>query len=102
MSEIKTITPEQLEKAKAAVECIAQALGEVWRSVKEAFKKITSGFMDALLHSLNNTKWWHLYKYSKKRRVRKKYRDKLMRLLLSKLRAIKEVNPAEIKGEVTI
>lgn len=88
------IAPEQMENIKATLMRIGQELTKIFRKVKEALAKQFNGLMDALLHSLNKTKWWHLYKYSKKRRVRKKYRDKLMRLLLSEMRAINKAREA--------
>lgn len=33
----------------------------------------------------DNPRWWHIYTHTKKRRIRKKYRDKLMRQLASKM-----------------
>ena len=51
--------------------------------------------MDGLLYVANeHPKWWHLYRYSKKRRVRKKYRRKLMQQLLSKIKALNETREA--------
>lgn len=89
MPELKNITPEQFENAKAAVVRCAQALVEMWRRVRAQLLKNMAKFMDGLLYAANtNPKWWHLYKHSKKRRVRKKYRDRLMRQLNQKLAAI--------------
>lgn len=89
MSELKNITPEQFENAKAALVRVAQALGETWRRVRAQLLKNMTKFMDCLLYAANtNPKWWHLYKHSKKRRVRKKYRDRLMRQLNQKLATI--------------
>lgn len=84
-----------LERAAEAFENIKKILVELWRKVKKIIIKFSSAFVDGLLRSANEyPKWWHLYKYSKKRRVRKKYRDKLMRQLLCKMRALNETREA--------
>lgn len=48
--------------------------------ITEAIKPLTSLITDLMLYAANcNPKWWHYYKHSKKLRIRKKYRDKLVR-----------------------
>lgn len=84
-----------LEQAAEAFENIKKKLVELWRKVKKIIIKNASTLMDGLLRIANeHPKWWHLYRYSKKRRVRKKYHDKLMRQLLSKIRALNETREA--------
>lgn len=91
MGDNMILTPEATE----ALERLAQAAREVCERILEAFRElakelskiwgnITDSFMDYMLWVVNdNPKWWHLYKHAKKRRTRKKYRNRLMRQLLS-------------------
>lgn len=104
-----TLTPEQQEAIKKAADLMAKVwetvkavldqLKEIARSIWEqvcelyahaelAARKGINNLMDAMLYAANdNPKWWHLYKHAKKYRTRKKYRNRLMQQLLSKLRA---------------
>lgn len=84
------LTPEQIK----AFEILAQNALELYERIFEALRelanvvtKIVNNIVDKLLHFTNdNPKWWHLYKHAKKYRTRKKYRNRLMRKLLSTLR----------------
>ncbi len=79
-AEGELITPEQIINIK-------KTITEAWRKIKKIIIKSADLLVDAFLRATNeHPKWWHLYKYSKKRRVRKKYRRKLMQQLLSKTR----------------
>jgi hypothetical protein len=59
------------------------------RVVTEEIKEtILSGFLpmirkinDSFIHCISSPREWHLMKYSKKQRIRKKYRDRLLRRL---------------------
>lgn len=97
------LTPEQAAEVGAkltaisaeAFENIKNNLVELFRKVKKIIIKNASMLVDGLLRIANeHPKWWHLYRYSKKRRVRKKYRRKLMQQLLSKMRALNEMREA--------
>lgn len=70
------------QKAQEFMDWAFQTAGALAKFAAEAASK----FMDALLYSANtHPKWWHLYKYAKKRRTRKKYRRRLMKQLNMKL-----------------
>ena len=96
-----TLTVEQavaiMEAVKPVIikliDTIAQALWEfadwvcnVLRKVAVAVAKAASILVDSLLYTANEyPKLWYLYKHTKKARIRKKIRQRLMKQLLRKL-----------------
>lgn len=85
------LEPLEEPEASESLERLAQAACEVCERILELSKiwsNTKNSFMDYMLCVVNdNPKWWHLYKHAKKRRTRKKYRNRLMRQLLSIQRA---------------
>lgn len=81
------------EVVKQYVDTMVKIIAPIWERCKEEVERagIESAYgitdlMDALLYAANdNPRWWHIYTHTKKRRIRKKYRDKLMRQLVSKM-----------------
>lgn len=79
---------EMIERAKAAIQKLAEQLAEMARTAAQIVRDYVSKFVDALLYNANDhPKWWHLYKHAKKARTRKKYRRRLMQQLVTKLAA---------------
>ena len=68
-----------------AVKEIATKLIELLRPVMRAAGKIIGNLWDKLGRAVAPPKWWHLYKHSKKARVRKKYRKRIGRLICAAL-----------------
>ncbi len=68
-----TFTPES---AAALAEMMKPAIDMAWGMAITLF----------LVESMN-PKWWYLYKHAKKRRVRKKYRNRLVREVVHQMRA---------------
>lgn len=82
MAKKMSLTPELVVKIKAAI-CEITAI--IKRIVADVAKK-SKQLVDTFLYVANdNPKWWHLYKYAKKARTRKKYRHLLMRQLCKRL-----------------
>jgi Mg2+ and Co2+ transporter CorA len=80
---------ETLQQASEAMKKLADAIMEALKPVIEAFKRWAKALWDKLMKAaaMNaNPKWWHYYKHSKSKRIRKKYqtriRDYLMKLLI--------------------
>lgn len=69
----------------AKVRDIAAILIERMKPVVEAAAKIIGSLWDKLGRAVAPPKWWHLYKHSKKARVRKKYRKRIGRLICAAL-----------------
>ena len=69
----------------AKVRDIAEKLVELLKPVMEATAKIIGSLWDKLGRAVAPPKWWHLYKHSKKARVRKKYRKRIGRLICAAL-----------------
>lgn len=79
------------ETTKAVVEALAAAaniireVGEMLTHFASSFVKVLKNFMNVALGIILwaagqvNPKYWHYYKHAKRRRIRKKYRDKLFR-----------------------
>lgn len=89
-------SPEQIkalyEKCKEVIERVVQVIREVWARIMEICGPVIDWFVkeatDALLKAANNhPKWWHLYRYAKKGRTRKKYKRLLMRQVVATLAA---------------
>lgn len=82
------ITPEQVAEIKEKLKKLAEAFTRIREGIAAAVAKINKGlaemvrYSDAHLHTVcDNPKHWHLYKNAKKLRTRKKYRNKLKRLV---------------------
>ena len=85
---VPAITPEQAAALKETLNKIAEVFTQIWEGIAATFNKISEGianlhkYSDAHLHTVcDNPKHWHLYKHAKKLRTRKKYRNKLKRLV---------------------
>ena len=86
---------ELYEAMKPAIANVAKAIRlfndravEVFAKLSKNIRKTMNKIIDNMLyHANDNPKWWHLYKHSKKFRIRKKYRRRLMQQLLRKLEA---------------
>ena len=82
------IAPEQWAKLTESFKLIGEAFNLALGAAAETCAKIIAGlahvyiYSDAMLAAAcDNPKHWHLYKHSKKLRVRKKYRNELKRLV---------------------
>ena len=65
--EIK-LDPELVEKFQTAICECAEVLKEVIKRISAFVAKKSKQLVDVLLYVTNdNPKWWHLYKYAKKR-----------------------------------
>ncbi len=65
------------------VERIAEAIAPILKQLGKWIEKIYDAMLNA---AADNPRHWHLYKHAKKARTRKKYRRRLERALLAKLR----------------
>ena len=78
-----------MDSVRKAIESVSQAAKQItsaWReTVTEISRKANEYIERALYMANDNPRWWYLYKHSKKWRVRKKYRRKLMQQLCRKL-----------------
>lgn len=75
--------PELVEKFQAAICELAEGIKELIKRIAAFVAEKTNKLIDCLFYVTNdNPKWWHLYKYAKKARTRKKYRHLLMKQLL--------------------
>lgn len=72
------------EAMKPAIANVAKVFARLLKNIRKTMNKIID---DMLYHANDNPKWWHLYKHSKKFRIRKKYRRRLIQQLLRKLEA---------------
>lgn len=79
---------ELKERVEAVVEQIKAVMARVAEIVAPAIKRfveLAKPYIDALTEAAilyisdRYPKWWHYYKHAKRRRIRKKYRDKLLR-----------------------
>ena len=77
---IAEVTVYRLNAVAAKVGEIVAILIERMKPVVEAAAKILGSLWDKLGRAVAPPKWWHLYKHSKKARVRKKYRKRIGRL----------------------
>ena len=86
---VETIN-KMVEVGTQALEVVAVAVAEIGRKVSRQLKVFGNGVVDEILYRANdNPKWWHLYKHAKKARTRKKYRNKLFKQYLRKVKAEK-------------
>lgn len=86
------IRPATMQRILEDFNAIAAKVGEIvailierMKPVVEAAAKILGSLWDKLGHAVAPPKWWHLYKHSKKARVRKKYRKRIGRLICAAL-----------------
>lgn len=77
--------PEFVAKLQATICKLAECLKEVVKRIAAFVTEKSKQLVDVLLYVTNdNPKWWHLYKYAKKARTRKKYRHLLMKQMLAR------------------
>ena len=81
-----------LERAREALQRVADALKPVIDAIIEAITPviravadIVTRLWDAIARAVVPPKWWHLYKHSKKARIRKKYRKRISEAVLAAL-----------------
>lgn len=85
---LRPIVEALSESIAKVIEAITPVFEEFARAVSSAIKVITERFeviWDALLHSVATRKEWHLYKYAKRYRTRKKYKRRLTLRLMAQL-----------------
>ena len=76
-----------IERTMQKIREIGKQLSQTCKKIVRAARKSVDEYIDNMLYCANdNPRWWHLYKHSKKWRVRKKYRRKLMQQLCRKLK----------------
>jgi len=82
-------TTEHLQQAAEAIKKLADAIMEALKPVIETFKRWAKALWNRLMKAAAmdaNPKWWHYYKHSKSKRIRKKYqtriRDHLIKFLI--------------------
>lgn len=83
-------TTEQLQQVREAIKKLADAIMEALKPVIEAFKRWTKALWDKLMEAAardTNPKWWHYYKRSKSKRIRKKYQTRIRNHLMELLTA---------------
>lgn len=83
-------TDEQLEQAAEAIKKLANAIIEAFKKAIEAIKRWAKSLWDKLMEAAAkdaNPKWWHYYKHSKKKRIRKKYQTRIRNHLMELLTA---------------
>lgn len=73
-----------IERAREALQRVADALRQVIQAVADALAPIIKAVVDEVLRlweavarAVVPPKWWHLYKHAKKARTRKKYAKKI-------------------------
>lgn len=70
---------------------IADAITEAWERIKEAFSPLIRRTIDALYRAAaERPRDFYLYKHSKKKRVREKYRKRISRRLATMIRTASE------------
>lgn len=73
--------PVLVERLNPIMEWATMAIHAVGKVAIDCYTRHT----DYILQECNdNPRWWHLYKHSKKARIRKKYRKRLMQQALRK------------------
>ena len=80
MNEIaETNASELFAPIIAAAEIAVKAFRAIVEAIKEAARLICEMFDNFLRACF--PKWWHISQYHKKKRIRKKYRDKMLKEL---------------------
>lgn len=80
------IPPEALEafqKVAEALKELAKAIAEALRPLIEWTVQTARKLWDAICRGLVPRKWWHIYKHTKKRRIRKKYEKRIRERVLA-------------------
>lgn len=73
------------ETLETAINCVVESITTFMRSFAAALKPFISAFIDFMSYAMcGNTKWWHYYRHSKKYRIRKKYRDRILREMIAR------------------
>lgn len=84
------IWEETFKKAVDFINSVAEACSGIGERISRQLSILGNDLFDRLLYEANdNPKWWHYYKHAKKARTRKKYRNKLLRQYLKKVKAAK-------------
>ena len=85
LSGMMTIIAEGIDRIRTAFEeikeIIASSVGPMLRAVPCIAFKRDREIIDHFIYCIASPREWHLMKYSKRRRIRKKYRDQLLRRL---------------------
>lgn len=86
------ISPETMQRILGAFDRVFAAVKEVIAAMLEALRpvmewatKSLNALWEALARPLVPPRWWHLYKHSKKARIRKKYRKRISEAVLAAL-----------------
>lgn len=81
--------PEPFENAFAVlgdtVRAFADKMAEIVKPIIKVIKTVANAFVETAIFAYmagSYSKWWHYYKHAKRRRIRKKYRDKLVREMI--------------------
>lgn len=77
---------------KITVDSLVKVLAPIIKGITATLAEIAGPLItatsDAALYDIamkNNPKWWHYYKHAKKRRIRKKYYNKLIRAAIAEI-----------------
>lgn len=72
-----------IEQAKEAFAALGKAIAEAARALSKTLSTIVDfhRLWEAYAKLLSPGKWWHLYKHAKRRRTRKKYYNKIRKLV---------------------
>ena len=77
------ISPEQVERLKEAFQRVRDVFVAAWKAIRELFKPIAKWFSkNGLLIAawrIDKIKWYRLATTHRKRRIRKKWRNAIMR-----------------------
>lgn len=76
---------EQLQEAidafKRAIDAFKRAIVEAARALCKILPIIVDFILETYAKLISLGKWWHLYKHAKRRRTRKKYYNKIRKLV---------------------
>lgn len=82
--------PLALENALAKVadsfRAVLARVAEIIKPIIEAIKPMIDALVNSAIFAYmaeRHPKWWHYYRHAKRRRIRKKYRDKLLREMIA-------------------
>ncbi len=91
-SALVELTETFSQSIKIVIDSLVSAIAPIIRKTVEILAEIAGPLItatsDAALYDIamkNNPKWWHYYKHAKKRRIRKKYYNKLIRAAISEI-----------------
>lgn len=87
-SALVELTETFSQSIKIVIDSLVSAILPIIRKMVEIVGPLITATSDAALYDIamkNNPKWWHYYKHAKKRRIRKKYYNKLIRAAISEI-----------------